>query len=159
MFPFGAHEGLGLNPALHPALAVFYCFPFSTLCSSFLYSKASFLCFCLPPVFLHLTFLVWYNSSFTQGYFVQVLFLAISPSCPLVYFRLLSEGQTVQLGGFFSLFLSFLFISCSFFLPPTYLPIFISTQVKTFVFFPFPCLSFDLCISHLHSPLLSDPRF
>lgn len=58
MFPFGAHEGLGLNPALHPALAVFYCFPFSTLCSSFLYSKASFLCFCLPPVFLHLTFLV-----------------------------------------------------------------------------------------------------
>lgn len=22
MFPFGAHEGLGLNPALHPALTI-----------------------------------------------------------------------------------------------------------------------------------------
>lgn len=59
MFPFGAHEGLGLNPALYPALAILYCFPFATLSSSsFLHSKASFLCFCLPPVFLHLTFLV-----------------------------------------------------------------------------------------------------
>lgn len=55
MFPFGAHEGLGLNPALHPALAVLYCFPRFVLLFSILkhpFSVSAYLLYSFTSLFL-----------------------------------------------------------------------------------------------------------